>query len=122
MNVSKIIMSELNDRMHAFQMLKEELTINGITIASGMDEHGLILKQGIADVAAIFGVDVKFEAGTPFSTHPDKAINRYYISFGDCDISEYRYEEVMPEIEQEEQEREEHSTFETSTLELIRGE
>ena len=110
MNVSKIIMSELNDRMHAFQMLRDELTINNITIKEGMDEHGLILNEGINDVAAIFGVDVKFEAGTPFSTHPDKVINRYYIPFGDCDISEYRYEEVMPEIGQEEQKQRE--TFE----------
>jgi len=109
MNVSKIIMSELNDRVHAFQMLKDELTINNITIGEGMDEHGLILKQGIADVATIFGADVKFEAGTPFTSNPNKAINRYYITFNGCDISEYRYEEVMPEIEQEEPHRE---TFE----------
>lgn len=113
MNVSKIIMSELNDRMHAFQMLRDELTINNITIGEGMDEHGLILKQGIGDVAAIFGVVVKCEAGTPFSTCPNKAINRYYITFNGCDISEYRYEEVMPEIEPEEPAHRE--TFEEAT-------
>ena len=110
-------MTELNDRIHAVQMLRDELTINNITIGGGMDVHGVVLKQGISDVAGILGLPVKFEAGKPFNTDPEKTINRYYITVGDCDISEYRYEDIIPETwkmpeEWEEPEQEHRETFE----------